>query len=568
MSIQSIILEVSRQHPVWDWIRAVGGPILYMMGALGLFLFGMKLMSDALHQASSDSLERILHRLTSNRFTALFTGFLVTAIVQSSSATTVMTVGFVNAGLMTLKQALGVIMGANIGTTITGWLVSILGFKIKITAMTIPLMGIALPLFFSKDPKRKNWAHFIFGFSLLFMGLGEMKHAIELDVDGNSLSFLMPMAGNGFPSTVIFLFAGIVLTLLLHSSSASMAITLTMAYTGMIPFQEAAAMVLGGNIGTTVDAFLAGLGANTNAKRASYIHIIFNVAGTIVALILFRPFTALVQWMIPGGSITTDLAAFHTLFNLFNTVLFIGFIPHLERFITRLVKSRPEDKVQEKYRIALPINTVQNASDFNLMVAEKEVQDMTALTSRLFSQFTKLLFDPKAKKAKILEEIRNGEDYTDQMDEELTAFLVSNIVNMLDERHQKKNSSLQRITGELESICDNIYKLSLLYDRKERKELTFEDEDCSRLAPYSEVISSFLDYIKEMEESHTQEIDPAYEMENRVNKIRTKLVKKSRKTLKAGESVKGELLYLDMVRLIEEIGDFCLNIAEAIKEGY
>lgn len=568
MSIQNIILEMTRLHQVWDGVSNVVGPVLYMMGALGLFLFGMKLMSDALHQASSDSLERILHRLTSNRFTALMTGFMVTAIVQSSSATTVMTVGFVNAGLMTLRQAIGVIMGANIGTTITGWLVSILGFKIKITAMTIPLMGIALPLFFSKDPKRKNWAHFLFGFSLLFMGLGEMKHAFELDVDGSSLDFLTPLVGGGFSSTFIFLIAGIVLTLLLHSSSASMAITLTMAFSGMIPFEEAAAMVLGGNIGTTLDAFLAGLGANTNAKRASYIHIIFNIAGTIVALILFRPFTALVQWMVPGNTVTTELAAFHTLFNLFNTFVFIGFIPHLERFITNLVKSKPEDKVQEKYRISLPINTMQNASDFNLMVAEKEVRDMTSLTHHLFSQFTSLLFNPDSKKNKILMEIKNGEDYTDQMDEELTAYLVQNTSEMLDERHQKKNSALMRITGELESICDNIYKLSLLYQRKVKKELTFEDSDCSRLLPYSEVISSFLEYIKVMEESETHEMERAYKLEDRVNKIRNKLEKKSRKTLKEGESVKGELLYLDMVRLIEGIGDFCLNIAEAIKEGY
>lgn len=555
---------------VWHYVTMIGSPALNLLGALAMFLFGMKLMSDALHRASSEQLEKILHKMTSNRFTALITGFAVTAVIQSSSATTVMTVGFVNAGLMTLRQAIGVIMGANIGTTITGWIVSLLGFKISMSKLALPLMGIALFMIFSKKIKRRTWGEFLIGFAILFLGLAEMKHAFDFDITPDKISFLTPMVGKGFLSTMIFLATGVVLTLLLHSSSASMAITLTMAFTGLIPFEEAAAMILGGNIGTTVDAYLAGLGASTNAKRASYIHILFNVAGTIVAVVLFKPFTYLVRFIIPGNDITAELAAFHTLFNLFNTFVFIGFVPRMEAFIRNLVKEDPREKTRRAYRLELIETPMQNTGEFNVMRAEKEIRDMTELTLNMFQDYRSFLQSPEKSVEAVLERIRQDEDYSDQMEEELTRFLIKTSTELQDTVHQRRTGALLRITGELESLSDNIYKLMILANRKQTKELSFQDNNFKKLLPYADLIVEFLNYIQKLEEKRTEHgaIDVAYELENTIDELRNKLSKKSRKSITNSESVKGELLYMDMVRLIEQMGDYCLNIAEAIKEGY
>ncbi|MDA3852194.1 MAG: Na/Pi cotransporter family protein [Spirochaetaceae bacterium] len=558
---------------LWDFVTLVGGPVLYLLGSLAMFLFGMKLMSEALHRASSEKLEKILYHMTSNRFTALLTGFMITAVIQSSSATTVMTVGFVNAGLMTLRQSIGVIMGANIGTTITGWIVSLLGFKVSMSALALPLMGIGLPLFFSKNGNRKTWGEFIFGFGILFLGLAEMKHAFDFDVSVDSISFLAPMVGKGLFSTLLFLLAGIVLTLILHSSSASMAITLTMAFGKLIPFEAAAAMILGGNIGTTVDAFLAGLGANTNAKRASYIHILFNVAGTIIVVILFRPFTTLVQYIIPGNdvtSVTTELAAFHTLFNLFNTILFIGFVPHMERLIKKLVKDEPEDARRGKYKLEMIEAPLQNTGEFNIMQAEREIRNMTHLTLDMFKNYRSFLNAPTTPVAKLLDKVKDDEDYSDQMEEELTNFLIQTSMVTYDETHQRRISSLLRMTNELESLCDNIYNLMLLADRKQKKELDFQDEDCQKMIPYSDVIKEFLEYILKLEKQRTGHgnIEDAYILEEKIDSLNKKMSKKSRKSISGKSSVKSELLYLDMLRFMEQMGDYCLNIAEAIKEGY
>jgi len=548
----------------------IGGPTLHLLGSLAMFLFGMKLMSDSLHRASSEQLERILYKMTSNRFAALLTGFAVTAVIQSSSATTVMTVGFVNAGLMSLRQAIGVIMGANIGTTITGWIVSLLGFKISMSNLALPLMGIALPLFFSKKNNRRNWGEFLIGFSILFLGLAEMKHAFDVDVSADSLSFLTPMIGKGFLSTLIFIIAGFALTLVLHSSSASMAITLTMAFSGIIPYQEAAAMILGGNIGTTIDAFLAGLGASTNAKRASYIHILFNVIGTFIAILLFRPFTYLVQVIVPGNDVTTELAAFHTLFNLFNTFVFIGFIPRMENMIRSLVKDNEREKTRGTYKLELIETPLQNTGEFNIMQAENEVRKMTDLTLSMFNDFQSFLKNPEGPVESLLDQIQNDEEYSDQMEEELTRFLIQTSTELGDEVHQQRAGSLMRIVGELESISDNIYKLMLLADRKQKKNITFRDDSCTRLIPYADLIVDFLNYIQKLEKKRnaTKSIDIAYDLENTIDKLGRKASKKSRKSIVDSKSVKGELLYMDMVRLIEQMGDYCLNIAEAIKEGY
>ena len=329
---------------------------LIIIGALGFFIYGMKVMSDGIQKVAGSKMRNILSSMTSNRFLGVTTGFLITALLQSSSATTVMTVSFVNAGLLSLVESIGVIMGANIGTTITAWLISILGFKIKISAIALPIIAVGFPLMFSKKSNIKAWAEVLIGFALLFMGLDELKHAVpDLKQNPGFLSFLADYADKGFISTIIFIGVGTILTLVVQSSSAAMALTLVMCFEGYIPFQLAAAMVLGENIGTTITANLAALVANVHAKRAARAHFIFNVFGVIWMVIAF-PFVielidkymTIYMGMSPlnpedkSATVPLGLSIFHTTFNIVNVLLLVGFVPFMAKTATRLVKSKGE----------------------------------------------------------------------------------------------------------------------------------------------------------------------------------------------------------------------------------
>ena len=549
-------------------IRQIVDSVFLLLGSLGLFLLGMRMMSDGLQKASSDRMEAILNSLTSNRFMALFTGFIVTAIIQSSSATTVMVVGFVNAGLMTLFQSVGVIMGANIGTTITGWIVSILGFKVSMTSLAIPIIGVGMPLFFSKVSSRRHWGEVILGFGLLFLGLSYMKGVFPKP-DAANVSFLAPLSSMGFLSTIIFVFAGTILTIVVHSSSASMAITLTMAYGQIIPFESAAAMILGSNIGTTIDAFLAGLGAKLNARRAAFVHILFNIAGSIVALIFFKPYLALSRFIIPGDDITAQLAAFHTSFNIINTALFIGFVPQITKLVKKIIPSRNEEE-ETRYTIEYVERTLQNVSDFNMLRGRKEVANMIDKVEIMFSHFVAFINNPKVRVTDMLEEQKKQEDYTDQMEEELTRFFMLCSAENQDIDFQTRISSLIRIVNELESIGDSCYNLMVLANRKQDKKIDFHEEAYQEILDYTKEAQKFLLLIKDynLEIPDEESLKKAYELEKKINSQQKKLKKRARKNMNSGENIKGELLFIDMVRYIEQIGDYCLNIAQALKEGY
>lgn len=549
-------------------VQQVISSLFTLLGSLGLFLLGMRMMSDGLQKASSERMESILNGLTSNRYMALFTGFIVTAIIQSSSATTVMVVGFVNAGLMTLAQSIGVIMGANIGTTITGWIVSILGFKVSMTSLAIPIIGVGMPLFFSKVSIRRHWGEVILGFGLLFLGLGEMKHIFPKP-DAEAVSFLAPLSNMGFLSTIIFLLAGTLLTVVVHSSSASMAITLTLAYGEIIPFESAAAMILGSNIGTTIDAFLAGLGARLNARRAAFVHILFNIAGSVVALFFFRPYLALAKLIIPGNDVTAQLAAFHTSFNVINTILFIGFVPQIAKLVEKLIhKEDEEDEI--KYRIEYVERTLQNVADFNMIRGRKEVSDMINRVEIMFSHFVSFINDPKRKLDDVLMEQKKQEDLTDQMEEELTKFFMRCSADNQDLDFQTKISSLIRIVNELESIGDSCFNLLVLANKKQSKKITFHEKAFKEIRSYSEEVQKFLLLIKDynLEVPDEDSLKKAYELEKSINKQRKSLKKRAQQKMTGGENIKGELLFIDMIRYIEHIGDYCLNIAQALKEGY
>lgn len=551
-----------------DLVNQVVNGLFHALGSLGLFLLGMRMMSDGLQKTSSERMEVILNNLTSNRFFALFTGFIVTAIIQSSSATTVMVVGFVNAGLLNLSQSIGIIMGANIGTTITGWIVSILGFKVSMTSLAIPIIGVGMPLFFSKVSGRRHWGEVILGFGLLFLGLSYMK-GIFPEPDADTVSVLAPLTTLGPLSTILFLIVGALLTIVVHSSSASMAITLTMAYSGVIPFETAAAMILGSNIGTTIDAFLAGLGARLNARRAAFVHILFNLVGSLVALIFFRPYLWLARMIVPGNDITAQLAAFHTLFNVINTVIFIGFVPQIDRLVKGLIRDDDEDKGDESYKIEYQDAALQNVSEFNLIRGKREVGKMIGKVEIMFNHFIYFLENPKKKISSLMEEQKKQESMTDQMEEELTRFFLYCTTENQDAEFHREVNSLIRIVNELESIGDKCFNLLLLAERKQNKKIDFHNKAIDEIFNYSQEVQKFLLLIRDynLEAPDEDSMRKAYELEKSINNQRSKLRKRARKQIDKGVDVKGELLYIDMIRYIEQIGDYCLNIVQALKEG-
>ena len=334
--------------------------LLTLLGSLGLFLYGMKVMSDALMEVAGDKMRNILASMTSNRLFAVFTGFLITAVIQSSSATTLMVVSFANAALLTLTESIGVIMGANIGTTVTAWLITILGFKVSMSAIALPLVGFGFLMIFSKNKRRKQWGYFVVGFAILFIGLQFLKDSVP-DIQNNkeALAFLAKYTQLGFGSVLIFLLIGTILTVVIQSSSATMALTLVMCFEGWIPFDMAAAMVLGENVGTTITANLAALVANYHAKRTARAHLIFNIMGVIWMLILFYPFVNSVDWFVTrGGSpsplveataIPVALSVFHTSFNIINTFILVWFVPIIAKIVVILVPERmdPEKGIDQ-----------------------------------------------------------------------------------------------------------------------------------------------------------------------------------------------------------------------------
>ena len=339
--------------------------VLTLLGALGMFLYGMNLMSSGLQKAAGSKLRTLLSRITSNPFKGVLTGFGITSVIQSSSATTVMVVGFVSAGLLTLSQAIGVIMGANIGTTMTAWIISIFGFKADISILAVPLMAVGFILSNAKRDKMKSIGEFVIGFSLLFLGLSLMKNSIpDLSTTPEVLSFIQGWSGKGFISVLLFLLLGTVMTLILQSSSATIALTLIMLNMGWIHFDMAAAMVLGENIGTTITANIAAAVGNVNAKRAALAHTFFNVFGVIWALIFFHPFVNLVQNIVglmnvdEQTSLVYGISMFHTMFNLINTCILIWFTSVIEKIVKFVIKDKPsKDKTKIVYLDSRLIDT-------------------------------------------------------------------------------------------------------------------------------------------------------------------------------------------------------------------
>lgn len=549
--------------------------IFEIIGSLGLFLYGMRTLSDGIQKAAGERLQNILKFMTGNRFAGVLTGFGTTALIQSSSATTVMVVTFVNAGLLSLAQAIGVIMGANIGTTVTGWIVALLGFKFHITDIALPAIGIGLPLLFWRKLNKSELGETLIGFGLLFLGLSFLKASVpDIDAHPETLDFVTRFTGFGIFSRFLFILIGTVLTVILQSSSASMAITLTMAFSGWIDFPTAAAMVLGENIGTTITAMLASIGTDVNARRAATAHMMFNILGIIWLQFLFFPIINLVDFLVPGpttspSGITSHLAMYHTTFNVLNTLIFIGFVRWLESLVKFLVpEPEPAKGAKKEYRLDYITATLQDTPEFNILRAKTEIEKMARIIREMFESFLYVFNNPDKKLRKEVEDLQAQEELTDRMQEELSRFLARCAMENLKESTAENITHMMRIVHELETVGDNCFNLLILSKRRYDRELVISEDGLNDLVPYLDTVNGYLGFIiTHMNRTlSSDEMQQAVKLEQQVDTYRNTLQKSARHRIRDGSDVKSELLYIDMVRHIEKIGDHLLNIAQALRQ--
>jgi phosphate:Na+ symporter len=530
----------------------------------------MKVMSDGIQQSAGSRLQSVLGLMTGNRLSAVFTGFSVTAIIQSSSATTVMVVSFVNAGLLTLQQSIGVIMGANIGTTVTAWIVALIGFSLQIDNLALPAIGIGF-IFRMARWKHQEMGNMLIGFGLLFLGLSFLTQSMP-KLDAVDFSFIKEFSGAGFLTDLIGVGLGFILTILIHSSSASTAIMITMAFNGYIDFQFGAAMILGANIGTTIDAALAAIGTKTMAKRAALVHIFFNVLGTVWAIILLRPLLGFVQNITPGGkdaSITIQMAMFHTVFNIINTIAFLPFVKQFASFVTFLVKDKdPVEETLEVYKLPYVAGSI-DAPELSIIRAEKEIRDMAALGFSMYRSLRQTIESLREDTVyPLIKELQKKENYADQMREELTRFLMECTRRQLNRKSEHNVSLLLWIIADLEDLTDDCYSISILLERSVRKNQIFKQAEIDALTPYMGQVEEFLAFVG----AHLGgKLDPeqsqyAKTIEEGIDLSRNKLRKLGQKRIEEGEDVKTELLFIDLVRRIERLGDYCYGISNALED--
>jgi phosphate:Na+ symporter len=544
---------------------------LNILGSLGIFLFGMKVMSEGIQKVAGDRLRSILSYMTQNRFAGVLTGFITTCLVQSSSATTVMLISFVNAGLITLVQSISVIMGANIGTTITGWLVSIFGFKFKITSIALPAIGIGLPLIFSKLTKRKNIGEIFVGFGLLFLGLKFLKESVPNIKDNPEvLGFLSAYTDLGFLSLAIFIFAGIILTVIVQSSSAAMAITITMAFNGWIDFKTAAALVLGQNIGTTITAYLASINANYHAKRTARAHLIINIVGVIWVILIFNIFIEFIDYIIPGNyldpnNIPIHLSMFHTMFNIINVVVLIWFIPQIASIVKKMVKPTQDQEVD--YKLEYFSTNVQPTPEIALLEAKKEVAYMSSITNQFLSDALNTI--NHGIKDDSIEKARKTEILTDQMQVEISNYLAECTKHELSVQSAQNASDMIRIVNELESISDSIFNLFLISKKLDNNMLSLEMNDqIQRLYnKVNEFINWNHDFLaKDIKSMSLDDLNKSIQYENEIDDMRNKFIKASSNRLTEDSNVESELIFIDIIKHLEHIGDFSLNISQALED--
>ena len=561
--------------------------ILNFAGALGIFLFGMKLMSEGLQKFAGNGMRRILGKITDNPVTGILTGTLVTVAIQSSSATTVMVVSFVNAGMLSLAGAVAVIMGANIGTTVTAWLITLLGLGESGGAFSFPLFAVAIALFFmfSKKDKLKSFSEFIIGFALLLLGMEFLQGAMpNLEEYPDFLAALGSMSGHGFLSILLFIAIGTALTCLVQASAAMMAITLVMCYKGWIGLDVAVALVMGQNIGTTITANLAAMVANASGKKAARAHLVFNILGVIFTLIVFRPVMQLIARLTAGmmgsdpytavgaagydpAAIPLALSLFHTFFNVSNTCIQVWFIPQIIRIVNWMVKTKPEDE-EDEFRLAYISRGWTNTAELNIQSAKKEIEDFSKRVLRMYT------FLPGLRTAKdedefnrIFRRIEKYEGITDRMEIEIARFLTRISEGGVSQEGSQHISSMLRIIDNLESVGDTIYQIAATRKNKREAAVHFDQHLNDNLEHITSLVQSTL-YIMDanLHQDYTEvRLDEAYTAEEAVNSYRNRLRAEHLEALKHNRyDYAIGTAYSGLYALYEKLADYVINVSEAI----
>lgn len=541
--------------------------VISFIGSLCLLLFGMNMLSNGIQKGAGSGLQKLLGKITGNRFYAVLTGIGVTAIIQSSGATTVMVVSFVNAEILTLEQAIGVIFGANIGTTVTAWIVSLFGFNFSISAMAIPMFGFGYILKYFKKFRIHNFAECFMGFALLFMGLGLLKESLTLGPAANKVFSIINEWGLG--GILLGVLTGAIITALIHSSSAMTAIVLTMAAGGTLSWELSAAIVLGSNIGSTVDAVMSSFGASVNARRTAFVHVAFNVTGTIIALLIFRPFLSLIDIIIPlepSANITTHIAMLHTIFNICATIIFIPFVNQIA-MISRKVISETATEKDEHYHLPAILPHSRISADLYSYQIQTEISKMSAKIMEMLDSVCNSFTNPNNADEEN-EHVKYLEKYIDEMNAAITGFLqkCSRLPNA-NRKERQHFSDLIHITDTMENLSDETCSLMHTVKKFVTDEKYRTDSKRSReIMDYIERVRIFFEQVCvyftigfSAEERNSGEI-----IEQRIDETKKELKKESRKRLEAGADVKEELNYMDMVRKIERAGDCVYGILQSL----
>jgi len=553
--------------------------LFLMIGALCMFIYGMKTMSEGIQTGAGKRLRRILGYMTKNRFTGVLSGFLLTGVLQSSSATTVMTVSFVNAGLLSLAQSAGIMMGANIGTTITGWLVSILGFRVNITVYALIIFALAIPLLLIKQPKVRSWSTALIGFALIFMGLGFLKETVPgFTEDSAFVGFFLEYSQEPILGTLMFIVLGIIITVIVQSSSSAITLTMALCASGVIPLNVAAAMILGENIGTTATAEIAALVGNVYAKRSARIHTLFNIIG-VAWMVFALPFAlkAIANFMAVDPFLPTDagrqaattaLAAFHSVFNLANLLILIWFTPLLVKLASKTVRSKGGE--DEEFRLEYIDSSIQ-MSEISLLEAKKQVIRFGEITSRMSSFVKALLTETEiSKRSRLHERIEKYEGITDRLEIEIAQYCGKLSSTELSADSSEKVRAFLSISSDLERIGDIFYQMSNTIERKSESKIWFTPDQREKLLRMFGLVDMAIDNMLDNLRLDTEreiDLEKVKRLENEINQLRNRLRREYISRVESGNyNLRSGTVYSDLFSSLEKVGDHVENVTEALVE--
>lgn len=545
--------------------------LINFAGSLCFLLYGMRLMSDGVQKSAGQKLQSVLALITGNRFVGLLTGCGLTMIIQSSGATTVMVVSFVNAGLMTLEQAVGVIFGANIGTTVTAWIVALFGFSFKLESFAIPIFGLGFLLTTIKKIKNEGLGTAIMGFGMLFIGLGWLSAAFK-DSNEGLISFINSIQRMGGFSIIIAVVVGVFFTALIHSSSAMTAIVITIASVESSFWEIGSAIVIGSTIGSTIDSIMAAWNGNANAKRTALIHVMFNTSAAILALIFFHPFLQFIDFIVPGTvqeSVTYHIAMLNTAYKVIATVIFIPFVNQIAELTRHIIKEKPEEN-SGVYKLEFPTELAAKSPETCVYQAQNEIKKFSENVVEMYDtlqeglqSFDQTFITEKHPRIQFLE------DYCDQMQEQITAYLIKCLHLHLSDEAKDNVQLMLNLIGEMESMSDSCLSISIQIKKALEKDVEFKQEDFDRLIPYFELGRQLLYFIHKniakIQKLTPEEFKFASDLEQQIDDERYALRKIAKHRLEGGENVRAELYYMDIIRQIEKIGDRCFDVAEELR---